>query len=348
MKNTTFSISAKFSILVLLVSLGLNSNGQINDTTGFHNKKKELESAKVMLKNAEAAVSKLQSEVNALKPIVKWTNGGFQSVNFNQVSLTNWSKGGQNSFSVTALGNLFANYKYNSWTWENNLNVAYGLIRNAGEDFRKNEDKIDFTTRIGRKATNHLSWAAGIRFESQFAPGFDDQAPDTNRPRISEFLAPAYVKASIGMDYKPTDKLTVFLSPAAGKFTIVMDQDIAERNIYIPESAADNKFRSEFGALFTVTYQDKEIFKNIGLRTYLELFNNYSDPNEPNRKNIDVDWQTSIDFKIGKYIGANLFTHLLYDNDTKFIEYNALEQPIEKGARVQFKEVFGVGFSYKF
>lgn len=348
MKNPIFSTLIKLVPAALLAVMMFPSTAQVKDTTGLHQKTLELEKAKTELKAAQDAVDKLNAAVDALKPIIKWTTGGFQSVNFNQVSLTNWSKGGQNSFSVTAIGNLFANYKFNNWTWDNNLNMAYGLIRNAGEDFRKNEDKIDLMTSVGRRATENLNWVATLRFESQFAPGYDEQAPDTNNPMISKFMAPGYLKVSAGMNYKPSEKLTIYFSPAAGKFTFVMDDDIAARNIYIPETAPDNQFRGEFGALFTATYQDKELIKNVGFRTYVELFNNYTDPNEPNRKNIDVDWQTALDFKIGKYIGANVFTHLLYDHDTKYIEYTSEEVPIDRGPRIQFKEVFGIGFSYKF
>lgn len=335
------------SITVLALFLFVNANAQVNDTTGLAAKKKELADAEATLKKAQAAVDQLKSEVGKLKPITKWTTGGFQAVNFNQVSLTNWSKGGQNSFAVTVLGNAFANYKFDGFTWENNLNLAYGLIRNAGEGFKKNEDKIDYLTRLNKKVTKTLSLAATARFESQFAPGYDDAAPAENNPKISDFMAPAYIKVSLGLNYQPDKYFAIYFSPAAGKFTIVSDDSIAAKNIYIPTTAKNNKFRPEFGALASLTYQNKDLLKNIGIRSSMELFNNYTDPNKPNRKNIDIDWQTIFDIKLGKYIGANLFTHLLYDNDTKYIEYQG-DTPITRGARTQFKEVFGIGFSYKF
>ena len=48
--------------------------------------------------------------------------------------------------------------------------------------------------------------------------------------------------------------------------------------------------------------------------------------------------------KINDYLSANLNTQLLYDDN--IATYNELGE--EKGAKVQFKEVFGVGLTYKF
>ncbi len=221
------------------------------------------------------------------------------------------------------------------------------MIQNKGEDVRKNEDKIDLISKVGRKATEKINWAAFARLETQFANGFDFAAPEEDRPIISKFLAPAYLKATAGIDWKPTPALSLFISPFAGKFTIVNDDSIAAMNLYIPETSDNINFRSEFGALASAVYQNAEILKNMGLRSRLELFNNYTDPNKPNRQNIDVDWQTMIDIKLGKYLGANIFTHVIYDHDTK-IQIDPENNPERVGARTQFKEVFGLGFSYKF
>jgi len=335
----------KKTFVLLLMGISLQSIAQNEEAIAT--KKAELTKAQEDLAAAQKSVDDIKAQIKALQPIVKWKTGGFQAVNFNQVGLTNWSKGGVNSISVTALGNLFANYKYNNWTWENNLDLAYGVLQNKGESLRKNEDKIDFMTKVGRRATDNLNWAAFARFETQFAEGFDFNAPEDSRPVISRFLAPAYLKATIGIDWKPSELLSVYISPLAGKFTIVGDDSIAAKQLYIPATSDNKNFRGEFGAMVSAVYQNKEIMKNTGLRSRLELFNNYTDANKPNRKNIDVDWQTMIDIKLGKYLGANIFSHVIYDHDTK-IEIDPENQPGRTGARLQFKEVFGLGFSYKF
>ena len=88
----------------------------------------------------------------------------------------------------------------------------------------------------------------------------------------------------------------------------------------------------------------------MSFTTKLDLFSNYAD----NPQNIDVSWETLISLKVNKYISANLNTHLLYDDNIKIpIDRNndGILSDIElnnPGSRIQFKEIFGVGFSYNF
>jgi hypothetical protein len=132
------------------------------------------------------------------------------------------------------------------------------------------------------------------------------------------------------MDYKPSDKFSLMLSPLTGKMTIVTDKLLRES--YGVDSM--KTIRSEFGA-YVKTALNKEIMKNITLLTELGLFSNYL--NHP--ENIDVDWKVGVNMKVNKYISAQLSTQLIYDYD--------IHTEGEK-AKVQFKELFGVGFSFKF
>jgi len=89
--------------------------------------------------------------------------------------------------------------------------------------------------------------------------------------------------------------------------------------------------------------------KNISLTTKIDLFSNYAH----NPQNIDVSWETLVAMKVNKYISVNLNTHLLYDDDILIpLDRNdngSFTDPVDMpGKRIQFKEIFGVGFSYKF
>ena len=79
----------------------------------------------------------------------------------------------------------------------------------------------------------------------------------------------------------------------------------------------------------------------MSFTTKLDLFSNYAH----NPQNIDVSWETLIGMKVNKYISVSFNTHLLYDDDVK-IQVPDEEKSV--GSLVQFKEIFGVGFSYKF
>mgnify|MGYP003380011964 CR=1 FL=1 len=56
-----------------------------------------------------------------------WKKGGGAILNFNQTSLTNWAGGGESNLSSTMLTNFYANYKLEKTTWDNTLNMNYGL-----------------------------------------------------------------------------------------------------------------------------------------------------------------------------------------------------------------------------
>src|SRR4051812_5955933 len=81
-----------------------------------------------------------------------WIKGGDLGLNFSQSSFTNWAAGGENALSLTMYTNVFSNYKKGENAWDNSLNLAYGLLQSGTTAPRKNEDKIDFTSKYGRYA----------------------------------------------------------------------------------------------------------------------------------------------------------------------------------------------------
>jgi hypothetical protein len=89
----------------------------------------------------------------------------------------------------------------------------------------------------------------------------------------------------------------------------------------------------------------KDIMQNIGLINKLELYTDYT----VDASKIDVNWEVSVNMKINEYISANLSTQLIYDEDTQIgVDTDGDGQIDSTGPRTQFKEVLGVGFSYKF
>jgi hypothetical protein len=285
----------------------------------------------------------------------KWTYGGFATVNLNQSAFVNWAAGGENSFAVSFLGNLNWKYAHNKHTWTNNLDLAYGIQKIGEEGFRKNEDKIDFLSKYGYDLHKKKVLASLLaNFKSQFAKGFD-YPNDSTETLVSRALAPGYLLISAGIDFKPVEYFSIYVSPATGKFTFVTEQSIANAGTYGNEGAVYDEttgelitpgknFRAEFGAYVNILFQ-KEIFKNVTLMTKVDLFNNYTDPNKSNRKNIDVNWETVIDMKINKFLSASITTQLIYDDDIK-IDSDGDGTP--NGPRTQFKEILGIGLSYKF
>lgn len=282
-----------------------------------------------------------------------WKFGGAVGLTFSQVSLINWAAGGVNSISVNGMSNLFANYRKNKLTWDNSLDMGYGIIRQGGKTapWIKSDDKFNFSSKLGYNLKSNLYFAMLYNFRTQFAPGYD--APGSTN-LISDLLAPAYSLFAIGLDYKKGSAFSAFVAPITLKTTIVRNQALADAGAFGVEGAtyddlgnrltSGKTIRNEFGGYIKLQYT-KEIVKNVGLDTKLDLFSNYLH----NPQNIDVNWETAITMKINKFLSANLTTHLIYDDDIKIAVDNNDDGVIGAvGPRIQFKEVFGVGFSYKF
>ncbi|MDG5726850.1 hypothetical protein, partial [Acinetobacter baumannii] len=66
----------------------------------------------------------------------------------------------------------------------------------------------------------------------------------------------------------------------------------------------------ELGAYLMGRYR-QTVAKNVTLSTRLELFSNYLH----NPENVDVNWETLLDFKVNKFLSASLATTLIYDDD---------------------------------
>lgn len=269
-----------------------------------------------------------------------WRKGGLLSLNFNQVSLTNWAAGGQNSIAGNSIVNYYANYKRGKNVWDTNLDCAYGIMmQGKNGDVLKSDDKIDFSSKYGREAVKNWYYSLLVNFRSQFTAGYN-YPNDT--VEISDFLAPAYLLIAPGMDYKPKDYFSLLISPATARFVIVNNQDLADAGAFGVDSGKNIK--TELGAYLKATFK-KDIATNINLQTSVDFYSNYLD----NPQNIDINWQLLLTLKVNKYISASLSTQLMYDDETKLIFYKSDDITVDHvGPGVQFKEVLGIGISYKF
>ncbi|MBI3521092.1 MAG: DUF3078 domain-containing protein [Bacteroidetes bacterium] len=311
----------------------------------------------VAQEETKTEAAKLQDEADKLKALqadtVKaWKLGGVISVNGQQVSLSNWAAGGNNSISVAGLVNVYAKYKKGKATWDNNLELGYGVIKQGNnKKWWKNDDKIQFSSKYGHQISKNWYATALADFRTQFTNGY-------NYPNdsiyISKFMAPAYALAALGFDYKPNSHFSAFIAPVTGKFTFVQDDSLAkfgafgvQKEIRDPNDATVItqhylKHREEFGAYFKMQYQTK-VMENITFQTVLELFSNYLH----NPQNVDVNWSTLTTFKVNKFISATLATQLIYDDDVS-VTRSSGDKKGTFGPDVQFKQVLAVGFTYKF
>lgn len=277
-----------------------------------------------------------------------WRKGGVIGLNLSQTSLTNWAAGGQNSFAYNGVFSVFANYKKGKTAWDNSLDLGYGMLKQQDALSKKTDDKVDLLSKYGREAFKNFYYAALLNFKTQMTTGYN-YPTDSTKTKISNALAPAYIIGALGIDYKPNAYLSIFAAPITGKITIVNDQSLANAGAFGVDSSKNSK--SEFGGYIRMIYSKNdfknEFMKNISFTTKIDLFSNYlKDP-----QNIVVNWETMIALKVSKYISINFNTILIYDDKIKIANDSNNDKIIQSNEikpRVQFKELLGVGFSYKF
>jgi len=287
-------------------------------------------------------LSALTSRAQSVNDTI-WKKGLFFSATFNQVSFTNWAAGGENSLALSGFLNSYANYKKDNVVWDNNIDLSYGINQVGDEGLKKNEDRIEYTSKLGYAVHNSKKWyyTGLVNLKTQFANGYD--YTNENPAIISKFAAPAFTVFSIGIDYKPSDKLSVCISPISNKNTLVLDQDLSNVGAY--GVTPGEKLRSEMGAYLNLRYK-QDIIENVTLSSQLDLFSNYlEDP-----QNVDVNFNLMLVMKVNKYITANFSTQFIYDDNTPITVYEgsgASKKIVGVGPRLQSKQVFGVGLGYK-
>lgn len=318
---------------------------------------KYIKYAFVILFISSAIAIKAQDTAKVAARDTSWKYGGFTALAFNQVSLSNWAAGGQSSLSLSAILNLWDNYKKDKTSWDNSLNLGYGMLQQDGAKPIKNQDNIELNSKYGRLIKGKFNLSALVNFRSQFADGY-------NYPNdsvvISKFAAPAYVTVAIGIDYNPAPWLSLFLSPATGRLIIVHDQTLADAGAYGVDPAVydanhnlithGEMTKKQFGAYFKAKFQ-KDFIKQIFFSSDLALFNNYTDPVPAYRKDIVVNWDNALNIKVGKFLTTSILTNLIYDHSVDLPTYqtiNGVKTVVGVGPKVQFKEVLGIGISYKF
>ncbi|MEO7264648.1 MAG: DUF3078 domain-containing protein [Ferruginibacter sp.] len=291
----------------------------------------------VTVKKLKEEAGKKLSTQNAEDSLAgPWKKGGQFSLNINQGSLSNWSAGGEKfSFSLNAYTSLFAMYKQGKQSWDNTLDLAYGLVNTSSLGNRKSSDRLELTTKYGHAISTHVNLAALINLRSQFANGYkfskglngEDSATLT-----SKTFTPAYLLGAVGLDYKPSDIFSLFVSPLTARWVIVGDDKLAPFYAVPPGKNS----RQELGAFSSATLNTK-LGKTSQFKSKLDLFSNY----KSNPQNIDVFWTNVLTAKISKYINFSINIDMIYDDNTQNVDPN-------KGPAPQFLQLMGIGFTYTF
>ncbi len=285
-----------------------------------------------------------------------WNQSGNINIGFAQSHLANWAAGGEvNALNINGLISGFKTRKSGRALWENTYYASYGLAYLQSTDFvpQKTDDRLDLASKYGYQMKENSKWYwTGLgRLQTQFSKGFDYASDEwknkgTDATPISQFFSPAWITLAIGTEYKPNKNFSWFFSPAAARLTFVNSFYTQDSSRFGVEKGETMRF--ELGAYSSMTWNAK-LTTNIDYRTRLDLYMDYLDPNGFGY--VDMLWDNVFAMKVNKYIGMTLGATLMYDNDQpakKVLQDNGIYDYENNWGWVQLKQIFNVGFAYKF
>jgi hypothetical protein len=240
---------------------------------------------------------------------------------------------------LAALFNMKANYSKGRHAWGNTVDLGYGgnLIGKMKDGlYTKSNDKIELTTAYGYALTEKKNWlfTVLVNLRTQFSAGYN--YPDDSTV-ISNFMSPGYLIAGVGFTYAPVKWFYLYLSPASGRMTFVIDKKLSDAGSFGVDTG--KTVRTEFGPYIRAD-MNKDLSKTINLATTLELFSNYME----NFGNVDVNWSLILTMKVNPWLAASIATQVVYDDDIMIMS----TPTSEPGPRTQFKELLGIGLTYSF
>ena len=290
--------------------------------------------------DADFSIPKLRKVKKNEKIIPIWNFEGLADIKFNQGYVSeSWAEGGESSISTLSILQYSADYSYGKINnFDTDFEYRLGYIKAGDNDLQKNDDKLEINLKYGKLAFKNWYYSSLLNFKTQLLKGYDYSNDTTIE--ISAFLSPAYLVFSLGLDYKPSNKLTILISPLTSKFTIVADTVNYDQTRF--GVGKDELIRKEIGAYIKAISKIK-FRDNIILENKVNFFTNYTH----NPQNIDVDWELNLGIKLTDYIKMSINAHYIYDDD---VEVPIVENGTQVGTtkKGQFKELFGIGFSYSF
>lgn len=265
----------------------------------------------------------------AAKDTTYWDSEFSVGFNFNQASFSgNWKAGGVNSIAFGSIATGKANFAKGKYSWDNQLELIYGVVKNEGQEFRKSNDRIFFDSKVGYKINDKWGYFSSLNFITQFTDGFDFSGPENQL--ISGFFAPAFLTTGIGLEYKPNKDFALRLAPFSPRFTFVSNPNIS---VNVPENYGvpiGQNVRAEWLAFQLFATYNKKISENLTINSRYQLFANYE---TLAFNTIDHRLDFTVIAKITKYV------------DVTFTSINVYDIDMDPG--IQFSQALAMGILYK-
>jgi len=233
-------------------------------------------------------------------------------------------------------------------SWNNRLQLQYCFLWTADKSnlLQKSNDLIYLENRWAYKTAKDSKWnySASFEFRSQFTDSFDSYEQDDeglwSGKLKSGFLSPGYTNIALGMEWVPSDWLTINIAPLTGGFTVCEIESLRKGNgMKLRETGLDPSIGANYNSsLFQSGAQVKVDFKAVvndvfKYETQFVLFTDYL--NRPFREN-RVNWDNKFSWQAAKYFKIAFNTWLIYDPIVI----------IDDMQKIQFKEFFSINFTY--
>ena len=263
-----------------------------------------------------------------------------------------WQAAGDNTITILANANFLHTYKRDRFSLTNTASAKFGYNRMLMEldgmqsnVWFKNVDEISLSTAPQWAMVKDWTYGANIKFRTQFAPGYAARGDkERNHPRVSNFMTPGYLDASVGFTYILPSKsfpLKVNLAPVAMSTTYRHDpetqkldgEEYVDMNYGVPTG---DRAKYEGGLSVQLDF-DRTWGENGWLRYRTTAYSFYGwvtslysgDKIAPTLR-----WENTFDIKANKYFSTQIYFQLYYNK----AEVNEL----------QLSSMLSVGLTYRF
>jgi hypothetical protein len=258
-----------------------------------------------------------------------WTYAGSISLQMTQNYISsNWYKGGESTNTMLGYFALKANYNdKEKIQWDNLFEAKYGITSAPSDtchNFLVSNDLLRVYSKLGIQASKKWYYTLAAEFNTQFSNSYKK---NTNTV-LTSFLAPANLILTLGMDYKLKNKkidFSLLLSPAAYQLRYVGDKRVDETTYGLTEG---KKFLHIVGSKLTSTWT-WQVLSSLTWTSRLYYFTDY--------KGVEAEWENTFNFKLNKYLSAQLFIHERFDDTVT---------PTEGSSYFQTKEYMSFGINY--
>ncbi len=260
-----------------------------------------------------------------------WQRSMKSALQFSQNYVTeNWYQGGESNLSIMSIQNfkIFRFDDTKKTEFETTIDMKTGFYTTPSDtvrQFRVNQDLFQVNTKYGIRAFEKWYYTASLLFKTQVFNSYKANSDELS----TQFLSPAELNLSVGLDYKHQNKDKTFtwsmlIAPLAYNLRYVANiERIDEKRFGIEEGKHS---LNQFGSSLTNNLEWK-ISKNVTWTSRLFFFSNYTTS--------QGDFENTFNFSFSRYFSTRLNLHLRYDDDID-----------PKDDMFQFRELLSVGFNY--